>query len=214
MQQYQLTIPEIRHGLRSEDGATRARVLHALWLRVNKDPGSHAAALDIFRTLLQAPRDALLATSAIDGLAAIGRADEARQAALALLADPRPEIVAAVVLGIRDPAYVAPLIELLSRREEPRVREATLRSLGRLRDPAALPSMLGCLAVPELRPHVVEALADLGDPRAIASLEPLLQDRTDAWPEDNHGPMLRVCDLAAAAIERLRREPADPARAR
>jgi hypothetical protein len=49
------------------------------------------------------------------------------------------------------------------------------------------------------------ALRELGDERAIPHLEPLLTDRTDAWREDNHGPTLRVCDVARDAIAALRR---------
>lgn len=84
------------------------------------------------------------------------------------------------------------------------VRVAALRQLGRLGTEAALPALLNYLDDSALRPHVVEALAELGDPAAIASLETLLVDTTEAWPEDNHGPMLRVCDLAEAALARLR----------
>ncbi len=54
-----------------------------------------------------------------------------------------------------------------------------------------------------LRAHTVEVLADLGDPRAIPQLAALRSDTTPAWEEDNHGPMLRVCDLADKAIKRL-----------
>lgn len=39
---------------------------------------------------------------------------------------------------------------------------------------------------------------------ALPYLQPLLDDKTDPWPVDNHGPMLRVCDLAKEAIEQLR----------
>ena len=84
------------------------------------------------------------------------------------------------------------------------VRLGAARDLGRTVDPAALPDLLRCLADPAMRPHAVEALADLGDARAVPALERLLDDTTDAWPEDIHGPMLRVCDLAAGAVRRLR----------
>ncbi len=53
-------------------------------------------------------------------------------------------------------------------------------------------------------PHVVEALVDFGDAGVIPRLEMLLNDKTHDWPEDNHGPMLRVCDLAKATISPAR----------
>jgi HEAT repeat protein len=78
-----------------------------------------------------------------------------------------------------------------------------IRVLGRIHDSAVLPALVEYLSDPSLRPHVVEALSDQRDSRAIPYLETLLSDKTPAWEIDNHGPMLHVCDLAKSAIERL-----------
>jgi len=61
----------------------------------------------------------------------------------------------------------------------------------------------------QMRPAAIEALRQLGDPRAIPHLFPMLDDKTDAWEEDNHGPTLRVCDLVDQAIRQL--DPTIPA---
>jgi HEAT repeat protein len=202
---------EIERDLSSPDQHTRSSAMEDLSLLVKRDRSVHGAALVLLRAALEAPTDIWMTTSALRGLELVAGKDEARATAATLIAHPRAELVASVVLGLGDRAYLPVLLEALVRRPERTVREAALRTLGRLRDPSVLPVIVDALAVAELRPHAVEALADLGDVRAIAHLEQLRADRTDAWPEDNHGPMLRVCDLATAAIARLRSQAERPA---
>ena len=113
-------------------------------------------------------------------------------------------MVVRVALSLTDVFYIPLLLELLHQRPEVSICTAAMRTLGRMQDPVALPVIVERLASPELRPHAIQALADLGDIRAIPALEPFLDDTTQLWAEDNHGPMARVCDLTEAAILHLR----------
>jgi HEAT repeat protein len=157
----------------------------------------------MFRAAFEAGLHAYAANYAVDGIELIGGADEARKLRMTMLDDPRIEMVRATVLSLPDSSYIPALIETLGRRSEDQIRISAIRKLGHLGTTASLPTLRKYLDVPQLRPHVVEALADLNDPGAIRYLQPLLDDTTEAWPQDNHGPMLRVCDLARAAIGRL-----------
>ena len=198
-------LPEIQADLQSPEENTRSRAMDRLAVEVKTNPGIRETALAIFRATIQNPRDIYATIHAAQGIEAIASPDESRQVWLALLNDPRPAMVKPAACLARDRSFGPTLIALLSKRQEPEVREVLVRALGRMREPAALGPMLECLADPALRPHVVEALADYNDSRGIPMLIPLLQDKTPAWPVDNHGPMLRVCDLAQDTIERLRR---------
>ena len=84
------------------------------------------------------------------------------------------------------------------------MRISLIRALGRLRGSAVFPALLPYLDLPEFRPHVIEALGELRDRRAIPELERFLADRMEAWPVDNHGPMRYVCDLARTALDAIR----------
>ncbi len=122
---------------------------------------------------------------------------------LELLNHSSPQVVAQAVLSVTHPRYCQPLLEILAHRPELSIRIKAIRSLGRIQDSATLPSLAACLDDPELRPHTVQALGDLGDPRARPYLEAWRDDLTDAWTEDNHGPMLRVRELVLGALARL-----------
>jgi HEAT repeat protein len=175
-----------------------------LFTLVQREPAVHERALQIYREMFRSQRDPFTVTSAIRGIEHIAGIDEGRRLRLAIFDNPRAELVKNVVGTIQDPSYVPALIELLHRRSDESIRTMTIRTLGRLRDPAAFPALVQHLPDPKLRPDVVEALADLRDPRAIPHLQALLNDDTEAWEIDNHGPMLRVRDLARTALERLR----------
>src|SRR5262249_43915080 len=155
------TIAEIEKDVRAEDQLTRSRAMEDLTLLVKREPSIHSAALGIFRTALHNPSDTLMTTSALHGLESVAGHAEARRAARALFSHPRAALVAAVALCLEHRSHVPALIVLLSQRSEQHVREAAIRTLGRLRDPAALAAILDCLPIAELRPHVVEALGGL-----------------------------------------------------
>ncbi len=84
-----------------------------------------------------------------------------------------------------------------------RVRTLAVHELGRVKPRGALEALVERLDQEQLRPYIVQALENLGDPAAIPYLERFLQDQTEAWPEDNHGPMLRVCDQVQSSITKL-----------
>ena len=189
--------------LHSPDPERRGRAMQALASRVKTDASCHAEALPIFHATILHETDPWALLSAAHGLETILGADRAYLAWLSLLNHPKANIVAAAVRAVTDRRYVLPLIDVLHQRTENSIRQSTIRALGRLRDPAIFPALLPFLAHPELRPHTIEALGDLGDVRAYPHLEALAHDPTAAWPEDNHGPMLRVGDLVRRALARF-----------
>lgn len=189
----------------SPNQAERVLAMQDLSMWAERDARTHAQLLPIFKRAVVEEPDRWTAIHAARGLARAGGPEAGRRAWLALLARDDADTVAATAYAMSGDALFAPdLIELLQRRPELTIRHAVLRSLGRMRVPEALPLLLDAISVPELRPDVVQAMEDLGDPRAIPALESLLSDTADAWEEDNHGPTLRVCDVAATAIARLR----------
>jgi len=200
-------LEQIKHDLHSEQPEVRGSAMQRLHLWAKKDHGIHSAALPIFRAAVESEQDPWTATTAAAGIATIAGQAEGRSALYALLNHARPEMVARVALSLTEIADIPLLIELLQKRPELLIRTAALRALGSLQDPLALPALLACLASPDLRGHAIQALADLGDPQAIPSLEPYQNDTTELWEEDNHGPMVRVCDLANSTIQHLRLYP-------
>jgi hypothetical protein len=194
----------IREALGSPRQADRVGAMQQLVQLARKDSRVRVEALAIFERAIDVEEDRWTAIHAARGIASIAGPEAVRAAWLTLLNRPQAETVSAVAYAINDPAYIPVLLDVLKRRPEVTIRSAVLRALGRSKDPAMLPMLVDGLATPELRPDVVQAMTDLGDPRAIPHLQTLLGDTTDAWEEDNHGPMQRVCDLATTAIERLR----------
>jgi HEAT repeat protein len=197
-------IEQIIADLRSADQMVRCRAMQDLLRQVRSNPKIHREALAIFREYLLTAPDAWTATTAASGIEHIVGSIDARATWLSLLNSENDDLSAGTAMVIADPFYVPALLHLRQTRENMRLRKIVIRALGRLRDSVALPVLLEQLANPTLRPFAVEALGDLGDLRAIEHLEPLLSDRTEAWLEDNHGPMLNVNDLADAAIRHIR----------
>ncbi len=189
--------------LQSPDPESRGRAMQALASRVKTDASCHAEALPIFHATILHETDPWTVLSAARGLETILGPERAYTSWVSLLNHPNSKIVSQVVLALTHRRYALPLIDVLQHRSELSVRQSTIRALGRLRDPAIFPALLPFLAHPELRPHTIEALGELGDVRAYPHLEALANDPTEAWPEDNHGPMLRVGDLACRALARF-----------
>lgn len=200
------SLDSIESDLRAPSQEVRCAAMQRLLKWATIDPAIRPAALPIFRHAVAEPVDPWATRLALDGIELIAGADEARRLRTALLAHPSFSLVNQLAQSLTDPAYAPALIDLLERRDDIHLRQSILRTLGRMRGAAEIvfPVLLKWLdASPNLRPHAIEALASLGDARAIPHLDPLRRDRTDAWPEDNHGPMLRVCDVATSAIERI-----------
>jgi HEAT repeat protein len=199
-----IDLEQLKRDLASGDAGVRGSAVNRLFAQVQQDPTVHAQALEIYHAMLRSPRDPFDVTSGIRGIEHIAGTAQGRQLRLAMFDNPRAELVRAVVGTITDPSYVPELVALLHRRTEEAIRVMVIRVLGRLRDPAALPAIVQYLPNPKLRPDAVEALGDLGDARAIPYLQGLLNDDTEAWEIDNHGPMLRVRNLVRTALAQLR----------
>ncbi|MDX2200996.1 MAG: HEAT repeat domain-containing protein [Phycisphaerae bacterium] len=202
-------LEQIERDLRSARAFERGEGMRALLRRAVADPSLQPRAREVFRAALGGETDpwalsmAALGIETLDGATAggavwrelLGRADE--------------NVVAYAVIAMRDAVHAPLLRELLERRPEPLILVNALSALGRLRDRAAMPAMLAALENASVRPHAISALADLGDPGAIAAIERYLNDRGDAWPVDNHGPMMSVGEVAAEAIAKLRQAGVD-----
>jgi HEAT repeat protein len=193
----------IETGLASEKELSRCNAMQSLLALVKQDKGIGVEALPMIRGALERARDPWVTAMALAGLEVIAGKQEARIARDLLLFGGKGNIAKAVVLSMRDAGEYAVLIDLLSRSTDEEVCISAIRMLGRFRNPAALPVLAGLMSKANFCPHVVEALGELGDARAIPFLVRHLEDETDAWPVDNHGPMLRVSDLAEEAIRRL-----------
>jgi hypothetical protein len=116
--------------------------------------------------------------------------------------------------GVREEAgaeWLPVMTEMLEQRPEASVRQSLLCSLGALKDPSALPTLVRHLADKDLKGYAVIGLANLDDPQAIPHLQPYLSDKTPLWPVDNHGPTERMCDFVASTIQRL--QPKEAAKA-
>lgn len=181
----------------------RGQAVQDLLQWCQRDPSIGPSALPIFKSMASDWRDAWSCRCAVRGIELIEGPAAAGAVRLKLLNDSRAQVVTAAALEISDPEMTPVLIQVLTRWPEPRVRLTIIAVLGRLHHPDALAVLAGELNDPRTRPHTVEALKELGDPRAVGYLEPYRGDRSPAWPVDNHGPMLHVSDLVSEAIARL-----------
>jgi hypothetical protein len=130
--------------------------------------------------------DPLLAAEAA---VALGRQrDQSAKPALERLVfgeEPSLRTRAAISLArLRDPTAVPALIDALHVSDERYEREEAVRWLGRLRDPSALEPLIEVLPDLRLRPLVVVALGDLGDPRAFGVLARTLRWETHSTVRD------------------------------
>ncbi len=130
--------------------------------------------------------DPLLAAEAA---VALGRQrDQTAKPALERLVfgeEPSLRTRAAISLArLRDPTAVPALIDALHVSEERYEREEAVRWLGRLRDPSALEPLIEVLPDLRLRPLVVVALGDLGDPRAFGVLARTIRWETHSTVRD------------------------------
>lgn len=200
-------ITEIREKLQSDDYGMRGYALQSLLNMVKRNVADRSVATELFRAAAAKEPHPYPAKIAIRGIEYLDGAQAARPYWIAMLRSTDPQVAAQAAMAVTDPAYFSELVELLDRWQDGEIQSTVIRALGRLKEPAAFPVITQRLSDQKLRPHAVEALGDLCDPRAIAYLEPLLHDNTPGWPIDNHGPMLFVRDLAAIAIQQIRGNP-------
>jgi hypothetical protein len=199
----QFNLARIREEMRSDKAEVRGRASQELLLQIERDKSIHAEALQLFRSIATVVDDPWTALNCVRGIEFIAGDKEARPVRLELFKHKRPSLVAGVVLTIKDSSYVKDLIALLATRKEEEIHVAVVRELGRLGGDAALAAIISQLEDKAIRPHAVEALGELRDRRAIPHLEKLMNDKTPAWEEDNHGPMLHVSDLVKEALQRM-----------
>jgi len=197
-------LARISNDLNSTNDLTCHKAVTELLLWCRQDRGIATAALPLFERAAALTKLPYVANLAVQGIELIQGRQAAQRYRQSFLRDSNPAMVRATVVNTSDPAEVPQLIDVLNRSADANVREAAVRLIGRLGTPAAFDALINALREPPLRPHAVEALSELGDVRAIPHLEPLQSDTTPAWPIDNHGPMLHVCDLAAEALKKLR----------
>lgn len=194
---------QIETDLRSDHQETRGRAMQTLLMSAKKDSRVHATALPLFQTMLLTAPDSWTVTSAARGVELIQGPAEGRKAWLTLLHHADDRIAASAALLVDAAAYTSDLLQMLTTRSGPFVRTAVIRSLGRTKNPAFLPTILGYLDKPGARVDAILALEELEDSRAIPNLEPLIQEETDSGMTDDRGCMLRISDLAASATRRL-----------
>lgn len=202
-----MTIDQIRRDIDSGSAADRTRALLKLFEATKKDPAIRGKASELFRTVLERFEEPSNVSLALQGLELSGGAQQAREHWIKLLNHPRVEMAAYAAMAISDPNYVPILIELLLQRPEPFFHIAAISALGRLRLPSGFPAIAEHLKIPETQIYAIEALANLGDLRAIPILEPLLEDTRDMPETDERGATRRICEVADEAIRRIRRRP-------
>ncbi len=79
-----------------------------------------------------------------------------------LLGRESPQMVSHAAGSLTDSWYVPALLDLLNRRREREVRAAVILALGRMKNEAVVPAIVGFLDDPALRLAVIEALASQG----------------------------------------------------
>ncbi|MEP6779856.1 MAG: HEAT repeat domain-containing protein [Gemmatimonadaceae bacterium] len=112
-------------------------------------------------------------------------------------------VAESAALLMTDVSYLPALVAQLEVRQSIKFRGNVIRTLGRMRDPRAFQIIVDALHDVATRPSAIQALQELGDARAVPYLQAHLSDTTELWREDDHGPMLRVCNLAERAIRHL-----------
>ena len=177
--------------------------MQALLIRIRRDPSLNDAALPIFRRACVRETHGWPATLAARGIEDIEGNVAARRVWTELLERESPQMVSDAAGSLTDSWYVPMLLDLLNRRSEPEVRGAVIRALGRMKNEAVFPAIVGFLGDPALRLAVIEALASQGDARARPHLEPLVEDETETGDWDERGAAVRVGYLAWNALRRI-----------
>lgn len=201
------TFLEIKAKLDSGSNAGKSSALYDLLKLVKRDVSAHAKALPIFLGIADNSANIFQLNPAIRGIGVISGYPEERRRWLALLDHPDEWMVRIALGGLeesKDPTVLEAIAHIL---QHPilALRRNAVTALGRLGAPQAFPILQKALEHPELRGYAVEALGELGDPRAIPLLHALLDDKTDAWPIDNHGPIMSVGEVAQETLARMQK---------
>jgi hypothetical protein len=198
-----LSIDDLGRAAASRDPEDRGRAMQALLIRIRHEPSLGAAALPIFHRVIRFESVGWIASLAARGVEEVQGTIAARPTWLELLERESADIAASAAGSLADPSYLPALMDVLNRRTEPQVRGAAIRALGRIRNDAVFPSIIGLLDDPALRVDVIEALADQGDLRATPHLEPLVEDQTETGELDDRGSPVRIGYLAWNALRRF-----------
>lgn len=204
MASQQLDMRQIRHDLESANQEIRGRAMQDLYMAVKRSDRYHREALPLFVSAVSAPTDSWTVTSAARGIETVAGPEAGRRVWISLLDDKSEEIAHGAALSMTDVSYFDNLMHALAARTETRVITAIIRTLGRMQKREAFDAIVQRLDHPDTRPDAIQALGELGDARGIRELERFLGDETELWREDNHGPMLRVRDLALDNIGMIR----------
>lgn len=192
--------------LHSDKHFVRGRALGEVLTRLHRNVAPRDWGVAHARRILATETDPWPATCAARILEVFGPAGEGTAAWNRLLQSQDPRMVAEACHALAHSSFAPALIRILQTRTEHQVLVGVLCALGRFRDTAAFEPIAACLANPNLRPHAVQALRHLGDPRSLPLLDSLKSDATVAWTED-HGPDVRVSDLVTQAIKEIRSMP-------
>ncbi|MFN0135244.1 MAG: hypothetical protein ACKVS9_03910 [Phycisphaerae bacterium] len=198
-------IERFRRDLRSTQVATRQVALDELRAALGRDSSIRAVAADLLRELCRGETNPWVLLNAVRGLELAADKAEVLAVKLGLIERSEADIVAMALLNLNLNLSADRLLEMYARTNEYSLRNTLVHMLARTRDARAFPILLSELDKADMRPYAIEALVAYGDSRAVEHIERCLSDTSDAWPIDNHGPMMRVCDVAREAIERLRK---------
>ncbi len=157
-----MNLQHIAADLFCEDQYKRVIASQDLLKAVRADSRLFADARKLCHRVIDERRDATTVRNAIACIELIDGTAAAWPIRLSMFDDPRANFVKGIVLSITGANYTAPLIELLSRRNEVELRTSIIRILGRLKGPRVFETLVGCLSNATLRAHSVEALADSG----------------------------------------------------
>lgn len=204
------TIDGIRADLQSASVNIRREALQSLSELVRGNRHFAAEAAPIFRHAWRHETDPFTVLTAARGIELAEGDTQGRAALMDLLDRPQQDLVATAVLNAELDLTTEHVLALYARATDPGLRRTLINALGRKHDRAAFDVLAAAIDDPELRPWAIEALVAVGDPAAIPHIEPCLSDTADAWAVDNHGPMMRVCDVASDAIAALRKSSARP----
>ncbi len=194
---------DIERLLGAADEMERARGYTKLWDLVKKNTAVRPRAAVAFREWLARETAPWPRSTCLRGIEELEGQDHTAPLWLAEFTSDDDARSRQVAYFMAHPRYFPALEERLWRSRNESLRYAILHAFGQSKDHAALPILLQAMADPALRPAAIESLGCLGFTAAIPHIEPYLEDHTHCWQEDNHGPMLRVSDIASRNIGKL-----------
>jgi HEAT repeat protein len=171
----------------------------------------HPLVIETLLTVAREDSQPYIRQTALRSLDKLGAQAAATDIRLEMLKSGNEQVVREVVMELGnsgDRRVIDPLLELLNQRPPHLVFGFVVNALTKLRDSRVFDVITPYLTStdPYQRAVVAQALGDLGDPRAIAILRPLVNDSAFAW-QDNHGPTESVGDVTKQALKKLGHEP-------